>query len=550
MKRITSLLFLLAGMCSFMQAETKDIKITRRYINFPISHAEEQIPIRVMSGDEMLCRFVMRLTEKQPDYWVFKDVSHLKGKTISIVSDIQKGASLDVIVQADTIIGQAEMYREEYRPQLHYTPRRGWCSDPNGLVFHEGKWHLFYQHNPAGADRYNMHWGHAISSDLVHWEELPDALHMDEGQMFSGSGVVDFNNSSGLGKKGQKPLLLFYTSAHSPMGEVQCIAYSLDGGYTFTKYAGNPILDSKAFWNTLDTRDPKVFWYEPGKHWVMVIFERDGHSIYNSTNMIDWTYKSHVYGFNECPELFELPVDGDKNNTKWVMFGGSGTYMVGDFDGQTYIPQGPKRINTIGGYAAQTFGSVPASDGRVIKTAWGPGEVEGMPFSQTLFIPQEQTLKTTSDGIRLFTRPVKEFEQLFTLKYKGEDLTLEQANEAMKAFSKDRILRIRMTIHLDLQRVSGISYNGLRIIEYDTNLNRLNGTFYASDDPQCMDLEADIYMDNCLVETFIDGGRFHMIRPLDVHSSDTSGYEFYGERLQIKNLEVYEAGSIWENQLK
>ena len=139
---------------------------------------------------------------------------------------------------------------------------------------------------------------------------------------------------------------------------------------------------------------------------------------------------------------------------------------------------------------------------------------------------------------------------MFTLKYKGEDLTLEQANEAMKAFSKDRILRIRMTIHLDLQRVSGISYNGLRIIEYDTNLNRLNGTFYASDDPQCMDLEADIYMDNCLVETFIDGGRFHMIRPLDVHSSDTSGYEFYGERLQIKNLEVYEAGSIWENQLK
>ncbi len=542
------LFFVLSGVHA--NAERRDVKITKRYLNFPIDNSKEHQPLRIMKGDEMLCRFNIRLTAEEPAYWVFKDVSHLKGKTISIISDngSDGASSLDLIVPSDTIYGQSKMYHEKYRPQIHYTNRRGWSGDPNGLVYHEGEWHIFYQHNPEGTDRFNMHWGHAVSPDLIHWEELPDALHMDEGQMFSGSGVVDFNNSSGFAKKkGQKPLLLFYTSAHSPMGEVQCIAYSLDNGRTFTKYEDNPILDSKAFWNTLDTRDPKVFWYEPEQHWVMVIYERDGHSIYNSDNMTDWTYKSHVYGFNECPELFELPVDGDRNNTKWVMLGGSGTYMVGDFDGQTFTPQGPKRINTIGGYAFQTFNSVPASDGRVIKTAWGPGEVEGMPFSQSLYMFQEQTLRTTSDGIRLYTNPVKEYEQLFTLKYKGEDLTMEEANEAMKAFGDDRILRVKMTIHLDLPRVSGISFNGQRIVEYDTNLNRLNGTFYASDNPQCMDLEADIYIDNCLVEAFIDGGRFHFIKPLDVCHTP-SGYEFYGDKLQIKNLEVYEAGSIWNKE--
>lgn len=287
---------LLAGNLFASFAGDVTLKITKKYINLPVSHQmdRKKMTFEVKGAPER--NFVIRLADGKPDYWVFCDVSSWKGKTLRISYE-GESAGLEKIYQDDVIAGQDSLYKEKNRPQFHFTTRRGWINDPNGLVYYEGEYHLFYQHNPYEREWENMTWGHAVSRDLVHWEELPDALHPDElGTIFSGSAVIDYDNTAGFNKKGEPALVAAYT-VDNPEKQRQCIAYSLDRGRTFTKYEGNPVIDSKAKWNSKDTRDPKVFWYAPGKHWVMVLNERDGHSIYNSSDLKNWEYKSHVTGF-------------------------------------------------------------------------------------------------------------------------------------------------------------------------------------------------------------------------------------------------------------
>lgn len=540
----------LAFGCVYM-ADAADIKIkiTKKYINFPISQKAERKTMELSVKGQEPCRFVIRLAEGEPDYWTFRDVSALKGKTVTLTYDGSE-AALSKIYQDDRIAGEDELYKEKYRPQYHFTTRRGWINDPNGLVYYKGKYHMFYQHNPFEREWENMHWAHAVSTDLVHWQELPLALHPDTlGTIFSGSAVIDYGNTAGWnGKDGSPALVAFYTSAKGI--QRQSVAYSLDEGLTFTKYEGNPIIDSHAKWQTNDTRDPKVFWYAPGKHWVMVLNERDGHSIYNSVDLKNWTYESHVTGFWECPELFEVTVDGNGGNKKWVMWGASGTYMIGSFDGKRFTPDGPKLCNLNGSaYAAQVYNNIPATDGRVIKIAWGRITFDGMPFNGCMLLPQEQMLFTTKSGLRLASRPVREVEQLFTKVYSGEDLDMQQANDVMKQFDGNDVLRIRMTLHMSHATDAGLSYRGQRIVNYDLNGNRLNGEFYATDDPGSMFLTADVYMDCSMAEVFVDGGLYSYSMGLDVHSTSKEGYVFWGNNIKISSLEVYKVKSIWDGKV-
>ena len=348
--------FILAAALSagyMLQGAELTMKVTGKYLNIPISHSVDRIPLTLEAKGMDLLPVVARVAPGTPEYWVFKDISALKGKKLTIkYPDGTKG--MNAIYQADTIHGESTIYHEKNRPQYHFTTRRGWINDPNGLVYHNGEYHLYYQHNPFERDWENMTWGHAVSKDLIHWTELPTALHPDHmGTMFSGSAVIDHENTSGFGSK-QSPAMVAAYTINNDDRQMQGIAYSTDNGRTFTKYEGNPVVNSKEIWDTHDTRDPKMFRY--GDHWVMVLNERDGHSIYTSDNLRDWTYKSHVTGFWECPELFPLPVDGDKNNTMWVMYGASGTYMLGDFDGEKFTPRSGKHRNCAGTiYAAQTF---------------------------------------------------------------------------------------------------------------------------------------------------------------------------------------------------
>ena len=209
------------------------------------------------------------------------------------------------------------LYHEPYRPQFHYTPAKNWINDPNGPIFYKGQYHLFYQYNPSGNTWGNISWGHAVSKDLVHWTELPVAIPQDDSEyIFSGSVVNDETNSSGLGTKANPPLVAIYTSAQKPAAvQAQALASSTDGGLTWTKYAGNPVLDL----NSTNFRDPKVFWYAPTKSWEMVVALSDQHkiSIYTSKNLKNWTHQSDfgpaaaVGGVWETPNMFPLPVDGN-----------------------------------------------------------------------------------------------------------------------------------------------------------------------------------------------------------------------------------------------
>ena len=278
------------------------------------------------------------------------------------------------------------VYQEKYRPQFHFTPSEKWMNDPNGLVYNDGWYHLFYQYYPDDIVWGPMHWGHAMSKDLVHWEHKPIALYPDEhGLIFSGSAVVDKNNTTGFGKNGETPLVAIFTY-HSMEGEkegrtdyqTQGIAYSLDNGVTWTKYEGNPVIPNKGI---KDFRDPKVFWHEPSSSWVLTLVAGDHAQFYSSKNLKDWSYMSDFGktqgahgGVWECPDLFPLPVE-ETGEEKWVLLisinpgapnGGSGTqYFVGEFDGTTFTSdqQEPKWLDYgTDNYAGVTYNNVPNQD--------------------------------------------------------------------------------------------------------------------------------------------------------------------------------------------
>lgn len=534
---------LLLASCFLTQAGELKIKIDKKYLNLPVSHQVERAPMTLRADGMEDYSFQIRLAQSQPDYWVFCDMSRYQGKELRIAYP-GDDATLGLIYQADEIAGQDSLYRESNRPQVHYTQRRGWNNDPNGLIYYDGEYHLFYQHNPFEREWENMHWGHAVSRDLIHWTELQEALYPDEhGTMFSGSAVIDYQNTSGFGKKGVPPMVAIYTAASSNR-QVQCIAYSLDKGRTWTKYADNPVIDSKEKWNSQDTRDPKVFWHEPIKKWVMVLNERDGHSIYHSDDLKHWDYQSHITGFWECPELFELPVDGNPNNTKWVMYGASGTYMIGSFDGYKFTPEAGKYYYATGSiYAAQTYTNIPSSDGRRIQIGWGRIAHPGMPFNGCMLIPTSLSLKTTSEGIRLFSTPIKEFDQLQTCVYKGASLTSEQAGEVLQPYNKNATLRIKATLKLSHATSAGLSLDGQNLLDYDMNGNRVNGVFYSPDDMTSMEITVDMIIDKTLVETYVDNGAYSY--SMERKANNQEGFRFWGNNIEIKNLEVYTLQSIW-----
>ncbi len=331
-------------------------------------------------------------------------------------------------------------FHEPHRPQFHYTPQRNWMNDPNGLVFLDGEYHLFHQYNPLGDTWGHMSWAHAVSRDLMHWEHLPVALAEENGVMiFSGSAVVDHRNTSGFGKDGKPPLVAIYTG-HTPAEQTQHIAYSTDKGRTWTKFAGNPVINE----NLKDFRDPKVIWHEPGKQWVMVVSLSDQRRMrfYGSKDLKSWQTlgefggEGSIEGIWECPDLFELPIaktDGsDSGRKRWVLVvnigggtpaGGSGVqYFVGDFDGKTFKNDNPKDVKLWADYgpdfyAAQSFSDMPAADGRRVwmgwMSNWRYAHVEPTkPWRTAQSLPRELMLVETPGGIRLAQKPVRELEKL------------------------------------------------------------------------------------------------------------------------------------------
>jgi fructan beta-fructosidase len=363
------------------------------------------------------------------------------------------------------------MYRETLRPQFHFTAREHWLNDPNGLFFYQGNYHLFFQHNPFGNEWGNMTWGHAVSPDLLHWRQVDNALEPDAlGTMYSGCAVVDWHNTSGLQTGDHPPIVLVYTAAGGTSVEsqgkafTQCLAYSTDGGETWAKYPGNPVLAIQRDGN----RDPKVIWHAPTQHWIMTLYlSENDFAFYNSPDLIHWTYLHDILAPEsiECPDFFEMIVEGTNDLRKWVWVAGNGQYYVGRFDGQRFTPESGLLVGDWGAnfYACQSFSDIPATDGRRIQIAWmKDGSYPGMPFNQQMSFPCELRLRQTSQGLRLTRQPIKEVERLRAVKHAWKDLVLQSQALPLET-GREGLWELSMTISPGNARSVGLNVLGTQI---------------------------------------------------------------------------------------
>jgi sucrose-6-phosphate hydrolase SacC (GH32 family) len=532
----------------------RSLTASARYLHLPIKNGAPKRLVTLLVDGKVVVRNDIELADGTPDWWAPMEVSEWQGKPVTLRVDKlpEDSTALSSISQSDTVKDSEHMYRESLRGQFHFSPKRGWNNDPNGCVSYNGEYHLFFQHNPYGWGWGNMHWGHAVSKDLVHWQEFGDKLLPDTmGPMFSGSAVVDWNNTSGFGKDGKPPLVLIYTAAGNPT--VQGIAYSTDGR-SFTKYSGNPVLQQITGGN----RDPKVFWHEETQKWVMVLYvELQGkHTIhfFTSPNLREWTLASITEGIAgtaflfECPDFFELPVDGDVTKKKWVLLGANSEYAVGTFDGTHFKPEQTKLPGHRGRgfYAPQTFSDIPAKDGRRIQIGWFQTETRGMSFNQSMTVPLELKLVSTTEGPCLTFSPVKELESL-----RGKTLALE----AMALKPGDRnpldefqveLLEIRTEI--DPGDANEIVFN-IRdsMIIYDAKKQELTVNGQRAPAPlRDGKLRLTIYCDRTGLEVFASDGLCYMPMPFNSKPENRRIFlETRGGSATVLTLEAYELRSAW-----
>lgn len=531
----------------------RDFKIDKRYLNLPIKNGPTRKVTTLVDG-AVVVRNDIGLADGQPDWWAFMDVSAWRGKTLTIQVDKlpEDSAALENIQQSDELKDGAELYREPLRGQFHFSTKRGWNNDPNGMVYFNGEYHLFYQHNPYGWPWGNMHWGHAVSKDLVHWQELGDKLLPDDmGPMFSGSAVVDWNNTSGLGKSGQPPLVLIYTAAGNPT--VQAIASSTDGR-TFTKYSGNPVVKQITGGN----RDPKVIWHAPTKQWVMVLYvELAGkHTIHflTSPNLRDWKTASITEGVAgsgylfECPDFFSLPVDGDATQSKWVLLGANSEYAVGTFDGTTFTPEHSKLPGQRGRgfYAPQTFSDIPASDGRRIQIGWFQTETKGMPFNQSMTIPLELRLISTTEGPRLTFAPVKELTALRAKTHAIDSTTLSPTSANPLASVKAELIELRAEFEPGDANEVVFQVRGATIT-YDVKKQELVVNGHRAPAPlRAGKQRLTIYCDRTGLEIFASDGLTYVPFPFQPNPEDLMvSVRAGGGNATLHKLQVYELKSAW-----
>ena len=373
------------------KGDTTIVKVENptKYLLLPIQEEKDEAQVILSTGDKEDTWMDVRLAQNGVDYFVpFSLEKNAAGKSVKGNVAIVKILGLKKDALAVNLMKLSNTFdttnTDYYRPSYHFTPLYGWMNDPNGMVYKDGEYHLYFQYNPYGSKWGNMHWGHAVSKDLVHWEHLDPAIARDPvGHIFSGSSVIDKKNTAGFGKNA---IIAIYTNNSVNHDEVQCIAYSNDNGRTFTKYEGNPVLTP--FDGLKDFRDPKVFWYEKGKCWYMIVSADKEMRLYKSKNLKKWNYVS-AFGKGigqqpcqyECPDFFQLPVNGDKKKMKWVMtmninpgcwFGGSATeYFVGDFDGKKFTCPDANEVKWLDWgkdhYATVTFSN---TGDRVLGITW------------------------------------------------------------------------------------------------------------------------------------------------------------------------------------
>ncbi len=486
----------------------------------------------------------------------------------------------------------APSYRETYRPQFHFTPQKNWMNDPNGLVYFDGEYHLFYQYNPFGDKWGHMSWGHAISKDLVHWQHLPVALPEENGVMiFSGSAVVDEKNTSGFGLKNRPAIVAIYTG-YRPSDHIQNqhIAYSTDRGRTWTKYSGNPVIDI----NSTDFRDPKVFWHEPTRRWIMVVSLSAEHRVrfYASADLKRWTRLSEfgpagaTGGVWECPDLFELPVEGRPGQRKWALIvnlnpgsvaGGSGAqYFVGSFDGKQFSADDQGHWIDYGKdfYAVVSWSNLPLRDKRRLCIGWVNNweygqEIPTSPWRSAQSIPRELRLKNYSDGLRIVQSPVAELQRLRGTRYSlsgktitGESDTLAGGRingktlEIVATFEPGTAYEFGLKIRKGVNEETIVGYDAAAAelfvdrsrsgkVDFNPQFSGKHGGPLAAEQGR---VKMHLFVDWSSVEVFGNDGQTVITEQIfPAPSSDGLALYAKGGAAKLVSLEVWDLKSIWKN---
>ena len=437
---------------------------------------------------------------------------------------------------------QTKLYTEQYRPQFHFSPATNWCNDPNGLVYNNGTYHLFYQYNPFGNQWGHMTWGHATSKDLIHWKHLPIAIPEENGIMiFSGTCVVDKNNTSGFGKDEKIPMVAVYTAHIENKNQSQSIAYSLDDGITWTKYANNPVLDL----HKVDFRDPKIFWHEPKKYWVMSVMLPVEHIVqfYSSLNLKEWKHLSDfgpagdTSGVWECPDLTAVPVEDMLGKKKWVLqmsMNAAMQYFIGEFDGENFINETPltKILRPDYGpdyYAAIAYNQLPAS---ALPTVIGwvnnwnyANDIPTTPWKSAMALPRNLSVKKINNEWTLIQRPVSVTNSLRKELFKANDIKVSNKTTLPVKSSQ-------FELQVDIQPAAGATC-GIRLAAGSSNYfeigyNAVTKTFYIdrsksghvvfNDNFKKLSrfektialknkkIHLQVYYDNSIVEIFVNDG--------------------------------------------
>ena len=474
-----------------------------RFLHLPVKTGAPVRRLKVMdqaTGKILADMDIELCPEKEkPSFWTFADLGKRQSE-----GDVRLEARLDRedkslanILGTETGPGRKDWFIESVRPLVHFTAPRGWLNDPNGLVFDGVNYHLFYQHNPYGWNWGNMHWGHATSPDLFKWTDQPEALSPKAygDWAFSGSAVLDRDNTSGWGKENKPPLVLAYTST----GRGECVAYSNDSGMTWTEYEGNPVVKHNG-------RDPRLVWHAPTKKWIMAVYdETKGQAVHfhSSPDLKHWTFESEIKNFYECPDLVRFPDPADPQKELWVLYGADGLYLVGDFDGKTFTPKGPKQRLWHGNfYAAQTFTNLP--NNRVVQIGWGQGiTFPGASFNQQMTVPVDLTLVSGQKGPRLCALPVGEIKGQVRSTNTFRNLRAQGGDLSVASLSNGAQL-------IDITWKSNGGASGFRVpgveIKHDSQAGKLFVNKIGLDIPKEGEITLKIILDRGSAEVFLGKG--------------------------------------------
>jgi fructan beta-fructosidase len=560
------------------------INTNQKYLLLPVEDASPDVRISMIINNEEVKWLDVRLAMHKVDYFVPVDISSYSGQTISCKFKLQTNDPLHTNFSPENTVCCKEMRlsdtfdtsnREKFRPTYHFSPLYGWMNDPNGMVYKDGEYHLFYQYNPYGSQWGNLSWGHAITKDLVNWKHLPVAIAPDAlGTIFSGSAVVDYDNTAGFGAGA---IVAIYTQSSDR--QVQSIAYSTDNGRSFTKYENNPVLVSEV----CDFRDPKVFWHAETHRWIMVLAVGQEMQIFSSPNLKDWTFESRFGegqgahgGVWECPDLFELPVEGT-NDKKWVLlcnlnpggpFGGSATqYFVGSFNGKEFVNESPSKTKWMDWgkdhYATVTWSDAP--DNRRIAIAWMSNwqyanDVPTSQYRSPNSVPRDLSLFAADGEIYLKSAPSPELLKLRDISKKRSFKVSGTRTVKEMIPGNEGAYEIELTIknqHADIIGFRLYNDKGEEVdMQYDMKENRFSMDRRKSGDVSFNEnfpmltwtaiesgrneLKLRLFVDKSSVEAFGDGGRFAMTNQV-FPSEPYSHIDFYskGGAYKVDSFVVY-----------